>query len=153
MYQEKKGKVTTKRIVHKPIIPPTVGQRAQSDLIDLRMQEDNGYKYILNDQDCFSKFIVLRALNTKSAVEVCEHLISILCEHRAPHIFQADNEGEFTNNLLKMALRKEWKSTWFVHGRPRKSTDQRSIERANQDVEKLLFARLISLKSQWSLGE
>ena len=46
--QEKKGKVTTKRIVQKPIIPPTVGQHAQSDLIDLRMQEDNGYKYILN---------------------------------------------------------------------------------------------------------
>ena len=65
--QEKKGKVTAKRIVHKPIIPPTVGQRAQSDLIDLRVMEDNGYKYILNYQDCISKFIVLRALKTKSA--------------------------------------------------------------------------------------
>ena len=79
--QEKKGKVTAKRIVHKPIIPPTVGQRAQSDLIDLRTLEDNGYKYILNYQDCFSKFIVLRALKTKSAEEVCEHLISIFCGH------------------------------------------------------------------------
>ena len=78
---------------HKPIIPPTVGQCAQSDLIDLRMQEDNRYKYSRN----------------------------------------------------------EWKSTRFVHGRPRKSTDQGSIERANQDVE-LLFARLRSLKKpldQW----
>ena len=85
--------MTTKRIVHKPIIPPTVGQCAQSDLIDLRMQEDNRYKYSRN----------------------------------------------------------EWKSTRFVHGRPRKFTYQGSIERANQDVE-LLFARLRSLKKpldQW----
>ena len=100
--------MTAKRIVHKPIIPPTVGQRAQSDLIDLRMLEDNGYKSILNYQDCFNKFIVLRALKMKSAVEVCQHLISIFCEHGAPHIFQTDNGGEFTNNMLNMALLTEW---------------------------------------------
>ena len=111
-----KGKVTAKRIVHKPIIPPTVGQRVHSDLIDLRVQEDNGYKYILNYQDCFSKFIVLRALKTKSAVEVCDHLISIFCEHGAPHIFQTYNGGESTNNMLNMVLLTEWKRTRFVHG-------------------------------------
>ena len=141
-----------KRIVHKAIIPPTVGQRAQSDLIDLRMHEGNGYKYILNYPDCFSKFIVLSALKTKSAVEECEHLISIFCEHGAPHIFQTANGGEFTNQMLNTALLTEWKSTRFVHGRPRKSTYQGSIERANSDVERLLFPRFRSLKKpmdQW----
>ena len=97
--QEKKEKVTTKTIAHKPTIPPTVDQRTQSDLIDSRMQENNGYKYILNYQDCFSKFIVLRALKTKSAVGVCEHLISIFCEHGAPTIFQTDSRSEFINNM------------------------------------------------------
>ena len=80
-----------------------------------------------------------------------KHLISIFCEHGAPHIFQTDNGGEFTN-MLNMALLTEWKSTRFVDGRPRKSTDQGSIARANQDVEKLLYARLRSLKKpmdQW----
>ena len=77
---------------------------------------------------------------------MCEHLISIFCEHGAPHIFQTDNGREFTNNMLNTALLTQWKSTRFVHGRPRKSTDQGCIERANQDVEKLLFARLKSLK-------
>ena len=143
---EEEGEGECERIVHKPIIPPTVGKRAQSDLIDLRTLEDNGYKYILNYQDCFSKFIVLRALKTKSAEEVCEHLISIFCEHGAPHIFQTDSGGEFTNNMLNTTLLTEWTSTRFVQGRPRKSTDQGSIERANQDVEKLLYARLKSLK-------
>ena len=48
--------------------------------------------------------------------------------------------------MLNTTLLTEWTSTRFVHGRPRKSTDQGSIERANQDVDKLLFARLGSLK-------
>ena len=45
------------------------------------------------DQDCFSKFIVVRSLKNKSAEGM-----------RAPHIFQTANGGEFTINLLNTTL-------------------------------------------------
>ena len=32
-------------------------------------------------------------------------MISIFCGHAAPHIFQTDNGGQFTNNLLNTTLR------------------------------------------------
>ena len=56
--QETKGKKSTHKIIHKPIILETVGVRGQADLVDLQLFEDNGYKFILNYQDCFSKFII-----------------------------------------------------------------------------------------------
>ena len=70
-----KGKKSTHKIIHKPIIPETVGVRGKADLVDLQLFEDNGYKFILNYQDCFSKFIILRPLKTKTAVEVADCLI------------------------------------------------------------------------------
>ena len=49
--QETRGRKSTHKIIHKPIIPDTVGQRGQADLVDLQMVPDGGYKYILNYQD------------------------------------------------------------------------------------------------------
>ena len=75
--QETRGRKSTHMIIHKPIIPDTVGQRGQADLVDLQMVPDGGYKYILNYQDCFSKFVILRALKTKTAAEVADCLVNI----------------------------------------------------------------------------
>ena len=63
-----KRKKSTVKIIHKPNIPETVEVRRQADLVDLQLFEDKGYKFILNYQDCFSKFIILRPLKTKTAV-------------------------------------------------------------------------------------
>ena len=41
------------------------------------MVPDGGYKYILNYQDCFSKFVILRALKTKTAAKVADCLVNI----------------------------------------------------------------------------
>ena len=46
--QATRGRKSTQKIVHKPIIPDAVGQRGQADLVDLQMVSDNGYKFILN---------------------------------------------------------------------------------------------------------
>ena len=83
--QETKGKKSKHKIIHKPIIPETVGVREQADLADLQLFEDNGYKFILNSQDCFSKFIILRTLKTKTTVEVADCLMGIFFEHAHPH--------------------------------------------------------------------
>ena len=69
------------------------------------MVPDDGYEYILNYQDCFSKFVILRALKTKTAAEVADCLVNIFFEHSPPSLLQTDNGAEFSNKLL-MARKK-----------------------------------------------
>ena len=147
-----KGRKSTQKIIHKPIIPAGVGVRGQADLVDLQLSPDNGYKFILNYQDCFSKFVVLRPLKSKTADEVAQCLVHIFCEHGPPHILHTDNGTEFSNKTLIAILHKLWSSTRIVHGRPRHPEDQGSVERANGDFKKLLYARLKDEKkehNQW----
>ena len=80
-----KGRKSTQKIIHKPIIPAGVGVRGQADLVDLQLSPDAGYKFILNYQDCFIKFVVLRPLRSKTADEVAQCLVHIFCEHGPPH--------------------------------------------------------------------
>ena len=68
-----KGRKSTQKIIHKPIIPTGVGVRGQADFFDLQLSPDAGYKFILNYQDCFSKFVVLRPLRSKTADEVARN--------------------------------------------------------------------------------
>ena len=137
-----KGWKSTQKIIHKPIIPAGVGVRGQADLVDLQLSPDNGYKFILNYQDCFNKFVVLRPLRSKTADEVAQCLVHIFCEHGPPHILHTDNGAEFSNKTLLAILHRLWSSTRIVHGRPRHPEDQGSVERANADFKNLLYARL-----------
>ena len=137
-----KGRKSTQKIIHKPIIPAGVGVRGQADLVDLQLSPDAGYKFILNYQDCFSKFVVLRPLRSKTADEVAQCLVHIFCEHGPPHILHTDNGAEFSNKTLLAVLHRLWSSTRIVHGRPRHPEDQGSVERANADFKNLLYARL-----------
>ena len=98
--QETRGMKSTHKIIHKPIIPDTIGQRGQADLVDLQMIPDDGYKYILNYQDCFSKFVILRSLKTKTAAEVADYLMNIFFEHDPSSLLQTDNGAEFSNKTL-----------------------------------------------------
>ena len=114
-----KGRKSTQKIIHKPIIPAGVGVRGQADLVDLQLSPDNGYKFILNYQDCISKFVVLRPLRSKTSDEVAQCLVHIFCEHGPPHILHTDNGAEFSNKTLLAILHRLWSSTRIVHGRPR----------------------------------
>ena len=114
-----KERKSTQKIIHKPIIPAGVGVRGQADLVDLQLSPDAGYKFILNYQDCFSKFVVLRPLRSKTADEVAQCLVHIFCEHSPPHILHTDNGSEFSNKTLLTILHRKWSSTRIVHGRPR----------------------------------
>ena len=143
--QETRGRKSTHKIIHKPIIPDTVGQRGQADLVDLQMVPDGGYKYILNYQDCFSKFVILRALKTKTAAEVADCLVNIFFEHGPPSLLQTDNGAEFSNKLLMARIKQLWTDTVIVHGRPRHPQDQGSVERANGDFKNMILSSQMSL--------
>ena len=51
-----------------------------------------------------------------------------------PHIFQSDNGREFA----KQSCKGSDKVVARIHGKPRHSQSQGSVERANQDVENIL---------------
>lgn len=50
-----------------------------------------------------------------------------------------DNGREFVNSILT-ELHKMWDGVKIVHGKPRHSQSQGSVERANRDIEEMLEA-------------
>ena len=85
-------------------------------------------------QDHLTKFVNLRALKTKRAEEVAHNLLHIFADKGAPRILHTDNGKEFANSVLKELL-EMWPECRLVHGKPRHSQSQGSVERANRDVQ------------------
>ena len=138
--ERKKKKDCSKSIVVKPIRSNEVHERMQVDLIDMQSDPDGEFNYILNMQDHLSKFVHLRPIKQKTAVEVSEVILDIfLTTNGAPKILQCDNGGEFDNCCI-LELEKKWDGFKIVHGRPRHPQTQGSVERANAQVSKLLQA-------------
>ena len=70
----------------------------------------------------------------------------------APNILHSDNGGEFCNQIIK-SLCEMWNDIKIVHGKPRHSESQGSVERANQDVEKILATWMeANNTTKWSEG-
>ena len=149
--QLKKNKVQ-KSLVVRPILSKSWNSRCQVDLIDMQSQSDGEYRFILNYQDHLTKYVILRPLKTKTADEVSSHLVDIFCMRGAPTVLQSDNGREFSNKVVKAVL-KEWPECRLVHGKPRHSQSQGSVERANRDVENILTCWLRDNEaSNWSKG-
>ena len=121
-----------------PILSSTFGSRGQVDLIDMRTIPDDHYKWILNYQDHFTKWVVLKPLGKKCAEEVANTLVATFYTLGAPNILQSDNGKEFDNALLFETLNMLWPSTKIIHGKPRKPQSQGSVENANCRVENIL---------------
>ncbi|KAJ8881001.1 hypothetical protein PR048_017474 [Dryococelus australis] len=102
----------------------------QVDLIDMQREPDRDYKFTLNYQDHLTKFVVLRPLKTKTADEVADVILDIFCLLGTPNILRSDNGREFRDRSFGT----KWNGIKVVHGKPRHSQSQGSIERANQDV-------------------
>ena len=146
----RKAKKSVKSLVVKPISSTRFLSRCQVDLIDFRdMSETHNmadcgipYKWLLVYQDHFTKYLLLRPLKHKSAVEVADVLEDIFCDLGPPHILQSDNGGEFSNNILFSLLNQKWPSTKIIHGKPRHPESQGSVERANREVKNGLASKM-----------
>uniref|UniRef100_A0A914CSJ4 Integrase catalytic domain-containing protein n=1 Tax=Acrobeloides nanus TaxID=290746 RepID=A0A914CSJ4_9BILA len=134
--QLKKGK-PKKGIVVKPLVSEDRNSRCQVDLIDLQACPDDEFKFIMVYQDHLTKFVVLKALKTKTASEVVEHLIEIFAIFGAPQILHSDNGREFANQLVRRLVWR-WPECRVVYGKPRHSQSQGSVERCNQDIQRIL---------------
>ena len=67
-------------------------------------------------------------------------------------ILQSDNGREFVNKIIK-DLKEMWDTLKIIHGKPRHSQSQGSVERANQDIQNMLITwmKTNNCKS-WSEG-
>lgn len=149
---QRKKSFPKKGVVVKPLLFNRVGARGQVDLIDMQSCKDKNYKFILNYQDHLSKFVLLRPLETKSAPEVAYVLVDLFCIFGCPEILQSDNGREFVNSIIN-ELSSLWPGLKIVHGKPRHSQSQGSVERSNRDVEDILRAWMTENNtSRWSEG-
>lgn len=147
-----KQKCKKKGLVTKPMIFSEMNSRAQVDLIDMQSQADGEYRFIMVYQDHVTKFVQIRALKTKRAEEVAKHIIDIFCIFGAPIILQSDNGREFVNQIIN-DLKCMWNNLKIVHGKPRHSQSQGSVERANQDIQNILTTWMQTNNSKsWSEG-
>ncbi|XP_050298540.1 KRAB-A domain-containing protein 2-like [Anthonomus grandis grandis] len=129
-----------------------MNSRCQVDLIDMQSEPDGEYKFILNYQDHLTKFVILRPLKTKTANKVADVILDIFCLFGAPNILHSDNGREFSNQVIEQ-LAATWSAIKIVHGKPRHSQSQGSVERANQDVRDSLVAWMSDNNCQnWAKG-
>ncbi|CAF1011097.1 unnamed protein product [Brachionus calyciflorus] len=133
----KKRNKTTGLVV-KPILSHNFNSRAQMGLKDMQTLLDGEFKWIMVYQDHFTKFILLRALKSKSSVEVTNALFDIFSTLRIPAILQSDNGREFRNQIV-LALKAMWPDFSLIYGRARHPQSQGSVERANADIKKMLY--------------
>ena len=84
-------------------------------------------------------------------LSICTSL-NIFCIFGAPAILQSDNGREFANSIIT-ELAVMWNGLKIVHGKPRHSQSQSSVERANRDIEDILFSWMEeNCTSKWSEG-
>ena len=136
----------------KPIRSKNFNERVQVDLIDYQASPDGEYKYIMVYQDHFTKFVQLQPLKSKTANEVKKSIEEIFDDFGPPKILHTDNGREFKNSLIDSFIN-DYPGLSIVHGRPRHSQSQGSVERANQDVEHILCAWMAdNTTKEWVLG-
>lgn len=148
----KKQKSEKKGIVTNPMIFSELNSRCQLDLIDYQSQADGEYKFVLVYQDHLTKFCILKPLKSKRAEEVAYCLIDIFTVFGAPSVLQSDNGREFRNQTID-SLKEMWPELSIIHGKPRHSQSQGSVERANQDIENMIITWMKDNNTtKWSEG-
>ena len=144
---------------HRPILSKAYGERGQADLVDFQAVEFEGYKYLLVFQDHLTKFVDCLPLRDKRKATVARALLKIFTTLGAPKILHTDNGREFTRlgdetrtmisepidvaNVIT-EMRQIWPACRMVHGRPRHSQSQGSVERANRKFRENIRAWLIT---------
>lgn len=112
------------------------------DCVDLRRYsaQNQGYSWILNVVDSFSKHLWSYQLKNKSANEVVEALEDCFLRYGPPKTIQADNGKEFRNSSLVSLCASM--NIQIIHGRPRNPKAQGMVERVNQTIKRWLAKNL-----------
>jgi hypothetical protein len=109
------------------------------DLAQLTTSRD-GYTYLAVIADVCTRYVFLRPLRTKSAVEVAEVLYRLFADVGFPRILQSDNGSEFVNELISALLLRmsvEHRATTAYHPRGN-GLAERTVKMAKDTILKLL---------------
>lgn len=117
-----------------PILSDFPWQLVQMDCIDLRnyTEFNEGYGWIVNILDSYSKFMFPVAVKNKTAENIKGALKLQIDREGSPRIIQTDNGKEFANSLFISYLNEL--NIDFKRGRPRHPQNQGQVERANQTL-------------------
>jgi hypothetical protein len=137
------------KVVNKPIIEKRPNARWQIDLIDMsNYDKNNGYKYIFNCIDVFSRKVWLRALKDKTAKLSRDALRNIIAEADVkPDAIQTDNGGEFLGEFQEYCEDNEIKQIFSTSYTP---NDNAIVERSNKEVRKIIRAIMVeNINLKW----
>jgi hypothetical protein len=117
-------------------------QQIQADLLDVTAlsQSNDNVRFLLVCIDCFSRYVWVRTLKTKQAIEV-ENAFKDLIEHWKPELpkqISMDQGLEFTNNRVKRLLREN--NIRIFH--PTSHGKAVYVERVNQTLQSLIYRYL-----------
>jgi transposase InsO family protein len=128
----------------KPIIASKPMEYLQLDLMDfskLKYEKfNNGYVYLLNIIDIFSKFLWCFPIKNKSGEVVADIIQKLILSEGTPEILASDNGTEFNNqDITELAERY---GIDVRHGQPYKSNTQGAVERVNGTIRDSIFSYL-----------
>lgn len=135
----------------KPIKVTRKFERFQLDLVNLEeyKESNEGFCYILNVIDCFSKYLWSFPLKSKKAENINSALQNIFLRFGPPFCLHSDNGKEFKNQLIS-SLCNKWKIKQ-IFGRARHPQSQGQIERLNQTIKRFLSRSLnLTQEKMWS---
>lgn len=117
-----------------PIVSKHPWWLVQTDCVDLRNFADvnDGYSWILNIIDSYSKFAFSFCLKNKTALDIKSSFQSVVRNEGFSISVQTDNGKEFANKLFGSILEDNYVK--FVRGRPRHPKNKGQVERFNQTI-------------------
>ena len=120
-------------------------------LIDMQSTPDGNNKWILNYQDCTSKFSFLRPLTSDDTAEVASELLKIFLEIGGPAILQIEKGREYTTDVIKQ-LASLWPICKILNGRPDPEPTNSNEEQLENVYEQLTAWMRDNSSSNWARG-
>lgn len=120
------------------IVASSIAERYQADLVDLRyyVEANDGYCWIVNILDVYSKYLMSVPLKSKSAADVKAGFEYLFLTFGEPKELQTDNGREFRNITLTQYL--DHLNVRRIYGRARHPQTNGQVERCNKTLKALL---------------
>lgn len=131
-------KQVNKKFVRLPILVNNRNEQWQIDLMDMSWlsAENDGYRYLFNVIDCFSRFVWVIPIKTKSSETIANEISKLLQTKKVPEKIQSDQGKEFKNSKF-LSIMKKYKINYFT------STDDvikcAIVERFNRTLRNRIY--------------
>ncbi|XP_033617842.1 SCAN domain-containing protein 3-like [Fukomys damarensis] len=126
-----------------------INSRCQVDLIDMQLNPDGEYKFIMHYQRLHMKLSFLRSLKSKRPQEVTHALLYIFAIIGAPSFLQCNNGREFSSQIIR-EISNIWSELKLVHGKPQVCQSESSTEEI-EEIQKRIFSWMqVNNSPQWA---